>query len=148
MKKILAMLPQFATNLCVSFTVAILVYTAFDTAFDFSKETMRRAAVYEMLLICVAATVLQYVFFSGKVVKRLSYLWRMVLFAAVLLPIVAACAMAFQWLPAGRAEYWLVFLGAFLGGYLVIALIFEAGFRLRRRIYDDALGRYKKDREA
>lgn len=143
MKKVVQILPQLLTNLCVSFTVAVLVYTAFD----FPKETMRRAAVYELLLICVAATLLQYVFFSGKVVKRLSYLWRMVIFSLVLLPIVAACALAFQWFPADQVANWIVFLGCFLGGYLVIALVFEVGFRLRRRVYDDALGRYKKDQK-
>lgn len=143
MKKVMEILPLQLSNLCVSFTVAMLVYTAFG----FPKETMRRAAVYELLLICVAATLLQYVFFSGKVVKRLSYLWRMVIFSLVLLPIVAACALVFQWFPADQAVSWIVFLGGFLGGYLVIALVFEVGFRLRRRVYDDALGRYKKDQK-
>lgn len=141
MKKMVQILSQLLTNLCVSFTVAILVFTAFD----FSKETLRRAMVYELLLICVAATVLQYVFFSGNMVKRLSYLWRMVVFSLLLLVVVAACATAFQWFPVGQVGNWLVFLGCFLAGYLVIALVFEAGFRLRRRVYDDALGRYKKD---
>ncbi len=140
MKKLIQILPQVLTNLCVSFTAGILVFTAFD----FPKETMRRAAVYEILLICLAATVLQYVFFSGNVVKRLSYLWRMVAFVVLLLPIVAVCAVAFQWFPVGQVENWLVFLGFFLGGYLIVSLIFEVGFRLRHRVYDDALGRYKK----
>ena len=47
MKKLVQILPQVLTNLCVSFTAGILVFTAFD----FPKETMRRAAVYEILLI-------------------------------------------------------------------------------------------------
>lgn len=143
MKKMVKNLPQLLTNLCVSFTIAVLVYTAFDLP----KETMRRATVYELLLICVVATALQYVFFSGNVVRRLSYLWRMVVFALLLLLTVAACALVFQWFPVDQAANWLVFLGCFVGGYLVIALVFEAGFRLRRRVYDDALGRYKKNRQ-
>ena len=124
MKKLVECLPQLLTNLCISFTVATLVFTAFD----YSKETMRRERIYEMLLICAVATVLQYILFSGNVVKRLSYLWRMVLF------------------PTGQVEYWIVFAGCFLAGYVIISLVFEVGFRLRRKVYDDALGRYKKDR--
>lgn len=143
MRKIVQSLPQVLTNLCVSYTVALLVYTAFD----FSKETMLRSRVYELLLVCAAATVLQYVFFSGNVVKRLSYLWRMVLFAVLFLPVVAGCAALFQWFPMGRTGSWIVFVGCFLAGYLIIALVFEAGFRLRRKVYDDALGRYKQEQK-
>ena len=142
MKKLVECLPQLLTNLCISFTVATLVFTAFD----YSKETMRRERIYEMLLICAVATVLQYILFSGNVVKRLSYLWRMVLFALVLLPVIALCAVTFRWFPTGQVEDWIVFAGCFLAGYVIISLVFEVGFRLRRKVYDDALGRYKKDR--
>ena len=142
MKKLVECLPQLLTNLCISFTVATLVFTAFD----YSKETMRRERIYEMLLICVVATVLQYILFSGNVVKRLSYLWRMVLFAGIMLLVVSACAALFQWFPMGQAGSWMVFVGCFLAGYVIISLVFEVGFRLRRKVYDDALGRYKKDR--
>ena len=95
MKKILQALPELLTNLCISFTVATLVYTLFD----WNKETMRRGWVFEILLLCAVATVLQYLFFSGKVVKRLSYLWRMVIFAVLLLGVVSGCAVAFRWFP-------------------------------------------------
>lgn len=142
MKKLVECLPQLLTNLCISFTVATLVFTAFD----YSKETMRRERVYEMLLICAVATVLQYILFSGNVVKRLSYLWSMVLFAGIMLLVVSACAALFQWFPMGQAGSWMVFVGCFLAGYVIISLVFEVGFRLRRKVYDDALGRYKKDR--
>lgn len=142
MKKLVECLPQLLTNLCISFTVATLVFIAFD----YSKETMRRERIYEMLLICAVATVLQYILFSGNVVKRLSYLWRMVLFAGIMLLVVSACAALFQWFPMGQAGSWMVFVGCFLAGYVIISLVFEVGFRLRRKVYDDALGRYKKDR--
>ena len=55
MKKILQALPELLTNLCISFTVATLVYTLFD----WDKETMRRAWVFEILLLCAVATVLR-----------------------------------------------------------------------------------------
>lgn len=140
MKKILQVLPELLTNLCISFTVATLVYTLFD----WDKETMRRGWVFEILLLCAAATVLQYLFFSGKAVKRLSYLWRMVIFAVLLLGVVSGCAVAFRWFPLDQAAYWLMFAGFFLLGYLVISLVFELFFRFQRKQYDAALGRYKR----
>lgn len=140
MKKILQALPELLTNLCISFTVATLVYTLFD----WDKETMRRGWVFEILLLCAAATVLQYLFFSGKAAKRLSYLWRMVIFAVLLLGVVSGCAVAFRWFPLDQAGYWLTFAGFFLLGYLVISLVFELFFRFQRKQYDAALGRYKR----
>lgn len=79
-------------------------------------------------------------------VKRLSYLWRMVLFAALMLAVVSACAVGFGWFPVADARSWLFFVGLFLVLFAAISLAFEVGFRLRRKVYDDALGRYKKGR--
>ena len=117
MKKFVQSLSQVVVNLCISFTVAVLIYAAF------SQGTLPQGMVWQLLLLSAAATLLQFAFFSGKVVKRLSYLWRMVLFAALMLAV-----------------------GLFLVLFAAISLAFEVGFRLRRRVYDDALGRYKKGR--
>ena len=76
--------------------------------------------------------------------KRLSYLWRMVIFAVLLLGVVSGCAVAFRWFPLDQAGYWLTFAGFFLLGYLVISLVFELFFRFQRKQYDAALGRYKR----
>ena len=90
MKKFLQSLPQVLVNLCGSYTCTVLLYTLLDA----QQATMRRAWLYEILAICAAATVLQYVFFSGKVVKRLSYLARMAWFAAAMLAVVCVIWMA------------------------------------------------------
>ena len=140
MKKILQALPELLTNLCISFTIATLVYTLFD----WNKETMRRGWVFEILLLCAIATLLQYVFFSGKAVKRLSYLWRMAIFAVLMLGVVSGAAVLFQWFPLDQMGSWLWFVGIFLVGFAAITLVFELVFRFKRREYDEALGRYKR----
>lgn len=142
MKKFIQSLPQILTNFCVVYTCAVLIYPLLGA----QGTQMRRGWLYEILLVCIVAALLQYVIFSGNVVKRLSYLWSMVLFAGIMLLVVSACAALFQWLPMGQAGSWMVFVGCFLAGYVIISLVFEVGFRLRRKVYDDALGRYKKDR--
>ena len=141
MKKFLQSLPQVLVNLCVSYTCAVLLYTLLDA----QQATMRRAWLYEILAICAAATVLQYVFFSGKAVKRLSYLARMAWFAAAMLVVVCGAALAFIVLYNLGSWLWLV--GIFLVGFAAITLVFEGWFRLKRRVYDDALGRYKQGKK-
>ncbi len=140
MKQFAQSLSQVVVNLCISFTIAVLIYAAF------SQGTLPQGMVWQLLLLSAAATLLQFAFFSGKVVKRLSYLWRMVLFAALMLAVVSACAVGFGWFPVADARSWLFFVGLFLVLFAAISLAFEVGFRLRRRVYDDALGRYKKGR--
>ena len=139
-KKILQALPQILNNLCISYTCAVLVYTLLDC----QKSMMRRGWLYEILLICLAATLLQYVFFSGKAVKRLSYLWRMAIFAVLMLGVVSGAAVLFQWFPLDQMGSWLWFVGIFLVGFAAITLVFELVFRFKRREYDEALGRYKR----
>lgn len=143
MKKFLQSLPQVLVNLCVSYTCAVLLYTLLGA----QQATMRRAWLYEILAICAAATVLQYVFFSGKAVKRLSYLVRMAWFAAAMLAVVCGAAVVFRWFPLEHLGSWLWLVGIFLVGFAAITLVFEGWFRLKRRVYDDALGRYKQGKK-
>ena len=140
MKKFAQSLSQVVVNLCISFTIAVLIYAAF------SQGTLPHGMVWQLLLLSAAATLLQFAFFSGKVVKRLSYLWRMVLFAVGMLAVVSAGAVGCGWSPVADARSWLFFVGLFLVLFAAISLAFEVGFRLRRRVYDDALGRYKRGR--
>ena len=141
MKQFIQSLPQVFVNLCVAFTIAVLIFAAF------SRGALPQGMVWQLLLLSAAATLLQFVFFSGKAVKRLSYLWRMALFAALMLAVVSACAVGFRWFPVENAANWLLFTGVFLALFAGISLAFEVGFRLRRKVYDDALGRYKKKGE-
>ena len=113
----------------------------------FPRGALPQEMVWQLLLLSAAATLLQFVFFSGKAVKRLSYLWRMALFAVLMLAVVSACAVGFGWFPVESAANWLLFTGVFLALFAGISLAFEVGFRLRRKVYDDALGRYKKKGE-
>ena len=124
MKQFAQSLSQVVVNLCISFTIAVLIYAAF------SRGTLPQGMVWQLLLLSAAATLLQ----------------RMVLFAALMLAVVSACAVGFGWFPVADARSWLFFVGLFLVLFAAISLAFEVGFRLRRRVYDDALGRYKKGR--
>lgn len=143
MKKWIQRIPQILTNLCAVYTCAILIYPVLGA----QQAEMRRGWLYEIFLICIVSVLLQDAVFVSGLMKRLSYLWKMVIFFLLILLTVAVCALAFQWFPVDQTGNWLVFLGCFVAGYLIIALVFEAGFRLRRKVYDDALGRYKQEQK-
>ena len=142
MKKWMQQIPRFLENLCVSFTLAVLLYSLWGA----QKETMRRGWLYEIFFICVLATLLPGVFFyENRWTKRVSYLWRMVFYGVAMLVVVSLCAIGFQWFPRTDLHNWLVFWGVFLAGFVLIALVFEISFRFRRKVYQEALDRYKKE---
>ena len=144
MKKWMQQIPRFLENLCVSFTLAVLLYSLWGA----QKETMRRGWLYEIFFICVLATLLQGVFFyENRWTKRVSYLWRMVFYGVAMLVVVSLCAIGFQWFPRTDLHNWLVFWGVFLAGFVLIALLFEISFRFRRKVYQEALDRYKMEQK-
>lgn len=144
MKKWMQQIPRFLENLCVSFTLAVLLYSLWGA----QKETMRRGWLYEIFFICVLATLLQGVFFyENRWTKRVSYLWRMVFYGVAMLVVVSLCAIGFQWFPRTGLQNWLVFWGVFLAGFVLIALVFEISFRFRRKVYQEALDRYKMEQK-
>ena len=106
MKKWMQQIPRFLENLCVSFTLAVLLYSLWGA----QKETMRRGWLYEIFFICVLATLLQGVFFyENRWTKRVSYLWRMVFYGVAMLVVVSLCAIGFQWekdtMPSARGRW-------------------------------------------
>ena len=142
MKKWMQQIPRFLENLCVSFTLAVLLYSLWGA----QKETMRRGWLYEIFFICVLATLLQGVFFyENRWTKRVSYLWRMVFYGVAMLVVVSLCAIGFQWFPWTDLHNWLVFWGVFLAGFVLIALVFEISFRFRRKVWQEALDNYEKE---
>ena len=64
-----------------------------------------------------------------------------------ILAICAAATVVFRWFPLEQLGSWLWLVGIFLVGFAAIALVFEGWFRLKRRVYDDALGRYKQGKK-
>ena len=67
-----------------------------------------------------------------------------VIFAVLMLGVVSGAAVLFQWFPLDQMGSWLWFVGIFLVGFAAITLVFELVFRFKRREYDAALGRYKR----
>ena len=60
MKKFVQSLSQVVVNLCISFTVAVLIYAAF------SRGTLPQGMVWQLLLLSAAATLLQFAFFRER----------------------------------------------------------------------------------
>ncbi len=144
MKKFLEMVGELKTWGCLSFTGALCCYSLIDSLTG--GEYIRHTLVWQMLALCGCITLLQYVFFSGRVLKKPSYYLRMAIFCGLILILCAGFAWAFHWFPLRNGGAWISFLAIFFGIFLVFCLGFEIYFRILGRKYDQLLGRSQQRR--
>lgn len=122
------------------FTGTILIYMVVGWFFGLRAVTF--SLLWQFLAIAIICGVLQFVFFSGNVVKTMRYSLRVLCFGAPLYLCVSVLAMVFRWFPM-RPMSWLVFTGIFLAILVVLAVVFELYFKLVGRQYNQILQDYK-----
>ena len=123
MKKILEAAVELKTWACLSFTAAVLIYTVCSLAFG--ERSMDLVMVFELLGLSVGATLLQFVCFSGKVIKKMRYSVRMLVFSIPMFGVAGLCAVLFRWFPIQDPWAWISFAAFYLLGFIGITLGFE-----------------------
>lgn len=137
MKKFLAFVAELKTWGCLSFTGALCIYTLIDTFWG--DGVIACGTVYQLLALCGIITLLQYVFFSGRVLKKPSYYVRTAIFCVLIFAVCAAFAWLFHWFPTGNLGAWVTFTAIFFVIFVVFCLGFEVYFRILGKKYDTAL---------
>ena len=127
------------------YTGAMCFYLFF--LFVFKWESVPLPMLFSMLLVSLAAAVMQILAFSNLIIKKLSYAWRLVVFAIPFGTILTACAVTFQWFPIENPGAWVTFWIIFIVIFVLCTAGFELYFRLSGRKYDDKLDWYKQHRE-
>lgn len=127
------------------YTGAMCFYLFF--LFVFKWESVPLHMLFSMLLVSLAAAFMQIIAFSNLIIKKLSYAWRLVVFALPFGAILTACAVTFQWFPIENPGAWITFGVIFLVIFILCTAGFELYFRLSGRKYDDKLDWYKKNRD-
>lgn len=102
----------------------------------------------QLLGLCMCIAVLQYVFFSGKVLKRTPYLVRVGLFGVLSFGACVWFADMSNWFKMNNTAHWMKFVGIFLTAYVGIILLMEVYFRIQGIRYNEALGRHQKRKES
>ena len=142
MKKFLKFVGELKTWGCLSFTGALCVYMFIDWLWG--GEYIRYSLIVQLLAMCGVITLLQYIFFSGQVMKRLSYWLRLALFCGLIFCVCGGFAWAFRWFPTDNLGAWVSFVVIFFAAFAVLCLGFEVYFRVMGKKYDEALGRCRK----
>ncbi len=113
----------------------------------FKQDSAPLPVLFSLLLVSVAASAMQVVAFSSLIIKKLSYGWRMVVFAVPFGGVLTAFAVGFGWFPADQAGAWVIFGLIFVLIFAVITGGIELYYRLSGRKWDDRLDWYRKNRD-
>ena len=103
--------------------------------------------IASLLVISSVGTFLQFLAFSDRIIKKMRYTFRMIVFAIPFFALLSANAYFLDWFPH-EAGSWLIFTIVFLVVFVVMIVGFEIYFRLMGRKYDGLLGQYRKQRES
>lgn len=100
---------RFLVTVSAEFTVGMLFYLAFTSAFAAQGAQMELRVCWSMLALFVAATALQLVFFTPTFIKRMSYPVRLALFGVGLYVALAIAAVTMNWFPVEYVSAWVIF---------------------------------------
>ena len=145
MKKFFDVVIAVKERAALNYTAAMCIYLFFLWAFQ--QEGASLSALFSLLLVGVMSGLVQVVAFSGLIIKKLAYGWRMVLFFVVFGAILTVFAVGFGWFPVENAWAWVSFGVAFLLIFAAIAGGIEIYYRASGRRWDDRLDWYRRNRD-
>lgn len=115
--------------------------------FVFKQESAPLPILFSLLLVSVAASIMQLVAFSNLVIKKLAYGWRLVVFVVPFGAILTAFAVGCGWFPTDQIGAWVLFGASFVLIFVAITAGIELYYRLSGRKYDDRLDWYRRNKE-
>ena len=134
----------FMQTLCVTFTAVMVVCMVFGTVF--ADEGSRQGIMYcwSVLGACACAAVLQFVFFTPVLIKRMAYPARLFLFGVCLYAVLAALAVTMSWFPVEMVGAWASFTAVYLAMLAAATAIFAVKHKREERILNQKLGEYRR----
>lgn len=145
MKTFFQVVTAFKERVALIYTGSMFFYLFF--LWVFKQEGASLPMLCSLMLVSIVAGAMQIVAFSNLVIKKLSYGWRLVVFAIPFGAVLTACAVTFQWFPIENPGAWITFGAIFVVIFLACTAGIELYFRLSGRKYDDRLDWYHKNRE-
>lgn len=136
---------EWKTGACLIFTAAMFFYLVFSWLFD--NQIVSTTMLWTLLLVSIAASLIQGICFSNWIIKKMRYTRRSLLFVLLFLPTLTFAAWKAEWFPMEEAGAWVMFIGMFFLIFIIMTIGFDIYFRVTGRKYDGMLGQYRKEKE-
>ena len=108
---------------------------------------MRQGVLYcwSVLGACVCAAILQLVFFTPVIIKRMAYPLRLFLFGVCLYAVLAALAVVMAWFPVDMVGAWVSFTVIYLVMLVAATAMFAVKHKREERALNEKLDEYRKN---
>lgn len=136
-------LRMLCVNFCIAFTIFMLMSMVFGMIF--ADEQAKQGILYCWTIAgaMLAAVIMQLVFFTPFVIRKMSYALRAVLFGVCFYGVLAALAVAFDWFPADMPEAWISFTITYLVILALLTVVFTSFYRREMKQLNEKLAEYK-----
>lgn len=141
MKRIFAVIMDVKSYAAMVFCGLTLAYTVIGWLF-FEVEAVSVGLVMQFLGIAALASILQYIFLSENVIKKMRYSIRLLLYFIPLYLLVSGFAVGFQWFPINVGT-WALFSVIFIAIFLILTAVFAIYYRIVGQRYQERLDAFK-----
>lgn len=149
---------SFLNQTLVLFAIEILLLILFavffgegaknvSTMYQFGAKGLAITTLLQFFLSAATISLLQYIFYSEKIFKRLLVILRTTYMLTCILITHILYIIIFRWFSFDNYSAWLYFLICFIGGIVIGLLFMVFKTKLENRQYDELLNNYKKQRE-
>ncbi len=137
-------LKKLILNFCIGFTVFMLISMVFGTIFadEASKEGILMC--WTIAGVMLVAALMQMVFFTPVVIKRMGYVPRLIAFGIVFYLMLYACGAVFDWFPAHNVGAWVSFTVIYLVILGLMSAVFTALYRKNVATLNEGLKDFKE----
>lgn len=138
-------LKDLLVNFCIGFTLLILFSCI--AGLIYADEAAKPGIIMCLsigaaMLICA---VLQLIFFTPVLIKRMGYVWRLSFFGICLYVILALCGAAFSWFPADNVGAWIAFTVTYLIILAFMSVVFTLINKRNIKTLNDKLTEFKAE---
>ncbi len=138
-------LKDLLVNFCIGFTLLILFSCI--AGLIYADEAAKPGIIMCLsigaaMLICA---VLQLIFFTPVLIKRMGYVWRLSFFGICLYMILALCGAAFSWFPADNVGAWIAFTVTYLIILAFMSVVFTLINKRNIKTLNDKLTEFKAE---
>jgi len=145
MKKFMEGVMEWKSSVALMFSASVILCIVI--MLFYGETSIPITAIIFFLVLSMIGTLLQFLAFSDRVIKKMRYTYRMVVFVIPFIALLTASAWFFHWFPEEYAAMWLIcsciFTVVFIGG----TVAFEIYYRVMGKKYDGLLGRYRIQKE-
>ena len=145
MRKFAEGIVEWKTNAALMFSASVVV-CAVIMKFT-GNDSIPFTVLVSLLIISAIGTFLQHLAFTDRIIKKMRYTTRMIIFFLPFLALLMANAWYFFWFPIEDTTHWLIISGIYLVVFIGGTVSFEIYFHAMGIKYDGLLGQYRKQRE-